>query len=133
MNKHLPSFYNKVKAVVLLLCLFFMMVDTCPVRTILSSASFSIVETSKQPNNTKAFVNKDLLSCSFEGEISQATLLDFSKTSSNSLPLPFIIALLNLYLFISILNTWKGSITEYRNQSFVHNIPLFLKNRSIII
>ncbi len=132
MDKHLPSFYNKVKAIVLLLCLFFMMAGTCPIRTILSSASFSIVESSKQPSNTKSFVYENL-SCSFEGKINQATFLDLSKTNSNSLPLPFLLTLLNLYLFVSILNTWKGSNIKYRNKLFSYNIPLFLKNRSIII
>lgn len=133
MNKHRPSFCNKVKAVILLLCLFFMMAGTCPVRAILSSAFVSSVETSKPPNSAKAFVGKNL-SCPFEGQISQATFLDFSKTNNNnSLPLPFILVVLNLYLFVSILNSGKGFITKYRDPSFIYNVLLFLKNRSIII
>lgn len=132
MNKHFSSFYNKVKAMVLLLCLFFMMTGACPVRTILSSASFSIVESSKQSVDTEAFVNKSI-SCSFKGKISQATLLDLSKTNNNSLPLPFILAIFNLYLFASVLNTWKRSTEEHHRSPFIYNIPLFLKIRSIII
>lgn len=132
MNKHFPSFYNKVKAVILLLCLFFMMAGNCPVRAILSSAFVSSVETSKPPSSAKAFVGKKL-SCPFEGQISQAAFLDFSKTNNNSLPLPSILVVLNLYLFVSVLNSGRGFIIKYRDPSFIYNVLLFLKNRSIII
>lgn len=132
MNRGLPSLYNKFKAVALLFCLLLMMVSTCPVRSLLSSASFSIGETFRQPNNTKASVNNNF-SCSFEGKVTQATFLDLSKRNSNSLPLPFILALLKLYLFISIFNTWGGFINKYRNPSLIYHVPLFLRNRSIII
>lgn len=130
MNKHLPSLYNQIKAAVLLLCLFFMMVNTCPVRSLLTSASFSIERTFQQSGNTSAFVS----TCPLEGRITQATLLDISKLdNNNSLPLPFILTLLNIYLFASILNTRQGFFIEYRDPFFLDYIALFLKNRSILI
>jgi len=129
MNKHLPSLYNQIKAAVLLLCLFFMMVNTCPVRSLLTSASFSIERTFQQSGNTSAFVS----TCPLEGRITQATLLDISKLDNDSLPLPFILTLLNIYLFASILNTRQDFFIEYRDPFFLDYIALFLKNRSILI
>lgn len=128
MNKHLPLLYNQIKAAVLLLCLFFMMVSTCPVRSLLASASFPIEEIFQQ-SGTSTFVN----TCPLEGRMTQAALLDISKLDNNSLPLPFILTLLNIYLFASILNTRQDFFIEYRDPFFLDNIPLFLKNRSIII
>src|SRR5690606_14785762 len=116
----------------LLLCLFFMMVSTCPVRSLLSSASFSTERTFQQPSSTNAFVDNNL-SCPFEGRITQATLLDLSKLNNNSSPIIFIPTLINLYLFVSILNTGRDFLKEYRDLSFLYSVPLFLKNRSIII
>src|SRR5690606_1909134 len=129
MNKHLPSLYNQIKAAVLLLCLFFMMVNTCPVRSLLTSASFSIERTFQQSGNTSAFVS----TCPLEGRITQATLLDISKLDNDSLPLPFILTLLNIYLFASILIIRQDFFIEYRDPFFLDYIALFLKNRSILI
>ncbi|HUH19620.1 MAG TPA: hypothetical protein VL047_10400 [Albibacterium sp.] len=107
-----------------------MMVNTCPVRSLLTSASFSIERTLQQSGNASAFVS----TCPLEGRITQATLLDISKLdNNNSLPLPFILTLLNIYLFASILNTRQGFFIEYRDPFFLDNIALFLKNRSILI
>ena len=132
MNNHIPSIYIKVKAALLLLCLFLMMVNSCPIRNLLSSASFSAVETFEQSNNTKSFV-KNNLHCSSKGKIIQATLLDFSKANNSSLPLPFLLSLLSAYLLLSVLNTGIVLFTNSRNSLPTDTVPLFLKNRSIII
>lgn len=132
MNKLLPSFYNKVKAAVLLLCLFFMMVGTCPIKRLLSNASSPPVETTHRPNNHKDLVHVNF-HCPSGGKIIQATLFDLTKAGNNGFSLPFFLNLLSFYLFASILKTGIVSITTSRIPSLIGSVPLFLKNRSIII
>lgn len=132
MNNYIPSIYNKVKAGLLLLCLFLMMVSSCPVRNLLSNASFSAAKTLKQPNIKAGFV-KSNFQCSSKGTITQASLLDLSKTSNSGLPFPLLLSLLSAYLILSVLNTGIVLFTNSRNSLPTDTVPLFLKNRSIII
>src|SRR5690606_38470561 len=103
MNKDFPSIYKKAKVAILMLCLFLMVVNTCPVLSLMTIDSLPNIEYSKQSIGAKIFVNDDLL-CS-EGQVTNAVLLDFSKSYNSNLPFPFILSVLNLYLFLSVLST----------------------------
>lgn len=131
MNRDYPTIYRKTKAAVLLLCLFFMMVNTCPVRSLLTSAFAQSVEHSKQTNSSDAVVYDDLR-CS-EIEITKASLLDFSKLNNSSLPLPLFLTVISLYLSLSILGLGFRYFRKERKPSLTSPVPLFLQNRSIII
>jgi len=131
MSRSFPSFYSKIKAVILLFCILCMMVSNCPVRSLLTNASSSTEQAFNQHNGNKVIVSNGF-SCSFDGEIVQATF-DYSKTVHSSVPIPFILILVNLYFFTFILNSRNRLITKYQNLAVIYSIPLFLKNRSIII
>ena len=135
-RKH-PTIYRKFKATVLLLCLFFMMVSSCPVRNLLSSAFAPSIELSKQAKSGKQLVSADTftydgLRC-VEIQITKASMLDFSSSTNNILPLPLFLTVISLYLSMSILSLSFRSFRKERKQTLTDSLPLFLQNRSIII
>lgn len=137
MNRKYPTIYRKIKATVLLLCLFFMMVSSCPVRNLLSSAFVPSVELSKQAKSSKQSISAeafvyDGLHC-VETQITKASLLDFSTLTNNTLPLPLFLTVISLYLSLSILSLSFRSFRIERKRTIRNPLPLFLQNRSIII
>lgn len=134
MNCADPSIYKKAKAVVLLLCIFFMMVNTCPVRSLLASAFNPPIEstTGNQRAGNSESVGFADVHCS-EGKVTQASLLRFSNSSESSLPFPLLLTVVSLYLSISILSLNFTLFSSERERFLTEDIPLFLKNRSIII
>lgn len=131
MNREYSTIYKKIKAAVLLLCLFFMMVNTCPIRYLLTTSITQTAERSTQADGSDALVY-DSLRCS-ESEITEASALDFSTLTHSSLPLPLLLTVISLYLSVSVLGLgFKYGLKE-RKLSFTNPVPLFLQNRSIII
>ena len=131
MNREHSAIYRKTKAAILLLCLFFMMVNTCPVRGLLTSAFTPAAEFSKQSYSSETFVFDDLR-CA-ESEVTEVALLDFSKSSSSSLPLPLFLTVVSAYLSLSVLSLCFALFKKETNISLSDHVPLFLRNRSIII
>ena len=137
MNGKYPTIYRKLKATALLLCLFFMMTNSCPVRNFLSGSLLPSVEVSKQAKSTKQKIHSetfvaDEIHCS-ETKITEASFMDLSPLSSKSLPLPLLLTVVSLYLTLSILSVRFGSFPAERKKSLKNSLPLFLQNRSIII
>lgn len=121
---------RKFKAAVLLLAVVLMMVNTCPVRSLLTTAFSPSTETSRSADEA-TFVYQDL-GCS-ESKLSKASFVDFSKSADNSLPLPFFLTVISLYLSLSILGSRIHPSENARSFSLTEQVPLFLRNRSIII
>lgn len=116
-----------------MLCVFFMMVNTCPVRSLLASALAPQVESNiegRESKNSKSFMNGDLR-CA-DGKVTKATVLDFSKSGKNLLFLP-LLTIISLYLSLSVLSLYLTPFKTERKRLLKDDIPLFLKNRSIII
>lgn len=143
MDGKYPSIYRKLKATVLLLCLFFMMANSCPVRNLLSGSLSPSVEVFKQAKSAKQRIHSDTFvyaetimndktHCTAT-TITEASFMDLSTLSSKSLPLPLFLAVVSLYLTLSILSVPFGSFTAERKRSLNNSLPLFLQNRSIII
>jgi len=137
MNRKYPTIYRKIKATVVLLCLFFMMVSSCSVRNFLSSAFAPSIELSKQAKSGKQLINAhafayDDLHC-VETQITKASILDFSSLTNNILPLPLFLTAISLYLSLSILSLSFRLFRKERKQTLTDSLPLFLQNRSIII
>lgn len=130
MNRKSPTIYRKIKAAVLLLALFFMVVNSCPIRSLLKSAGTTQAEFSKHSNSD--IIMYDDLRCS-ESKITKASLLDFSNLSNNNLPLPLFLTVVSLYLSLSILSSSFRSYRKTSTRSLTNSVPLFLQNRSIII
>jgi|GEM_PF-1215131 len=137
MNRDFPTIYRKIKATVLLVCLFFMLVNTCPIRSLLSSVFLPSVEFSKQAKSVKhpigdVILMYDDLRCA-DTEITKASLLDFSLLSKSSLPLPLFLSVISLYLSLSLLSLSSRPFQLERKQTLTNPLPLFLKNRSLRI
>lgn len=126
MYKKFPSIYHRMKASVLLLCLGFMLVGTCPIQKILLSNSPVKAEASTQATMSKAGV-KNQLTCSYGEEVIKAPLVDLTKKSNNN-PLYFILLSTIAYLFTSFLSNRSISIVN-RRFSLVSPVPLFLRNQ----
>lgn len=136
MKKGLSFINIKTKAVILLLCVFFMMINTCPVRSLLTNSlnpSIEFVGENSKAENSKSFVYGNL-QCS-EGKVTKAALLDFSKSGNSGLPSPLFLTIISLYLYIqlSVLSLNLTSFQTERKRLLEGAMPLFLKNRSIII
>lgn len=124
-------FNRKTKAAILLLCVFFMMVNTCPFRSILTSVTTSSVELSKNSNTSEALVY-DNLPCS-ESNIAKVVPLDLSTSNGNSLPFPLFLTVISLYLALSKLSLIYQPIKKERKLVLTASMPLFLQQQSIII
>lgn len=127
------SIILKLKASALMLCVFFMMINTCPVRSLLASALNPPVESSiegQESKSSKSFVYGDLR-CA-DGKVTKAALLDFSKSGKNLLFLP-LLTVISLYLSLSVLSLHLTPFKTERKRLLNGDVPLFLKNRSIII
>jgi hypothetical protein len=122
---------RKTKAAILLLCVFFMMVNTCPFRSILISVFTPSVELSKKSNTSEALVY-DNLRCS-ESNIAKVIPLDLSNSNGNSLPLPLFLTVISLYLALSKLSLIYQPLKKERKLVLIASIPLFLQHQSIII
>lgn len=124
-------FNRKTKAAVLLSCVFFMMINTCPFRNILASVTIPSVELSKNTDASEAFVY-DNLGCS-ESYIVKAVPLDLSNSNSNNLPFPLFLTVISLYLALSKLSLVYQPLKKERKLVLIASIPLFLQQQSIII
>lgn len=116
-----------------MLCVCFMMVNNCPVRSLLASALTPQVESNvenQESKNSKAFMYGDLR-CA-DGKVTKATVLDFSKSGKNLLFLP-LLTIISLYLSLSVLSLYLTPFKTERKRLLKDDVPLFLKNRSIII
>lgn len=130
MYRRLSSMYSKIKASVLLMCLGFMILGTCPIQKLLLSASPIKIETSTQTKASKTPA-KIQLSCSYGEEIVKAPLIELTKKSNNN-------AL--YFVLLSTLAALSTSFAGKRSMSFVKRkndiaspIPLYLKNQVFII
>lgn len=124
------SIIRNAKAVVLLLAVFLMMVNTCPVRSLLNSAFAQSVETPRQQGT--ATIVYDDLRCS-ESKLAKVTFIEFSKSANSSLALPLFLTVISLYLSLPIISAAPVPLRRWRRPTLTERIPLFLKNRSIII
>lgn len=130
MYRRLSSMCSKIKASILLLCLGFMILGTCPIQKLLLSASPIKIETSTQTKASKT-PDKIQLSCSYGEEIVKAPLIELTKKSNNN-------AL--YFVLLSTLAALSTSFAGKRSMSFVKRkndiaspIPLYLKNQVFII
>lgn len=130
MNKKLPSFYNAIKASVLLLCLGFMIASNCSVQKLLLSAIPVNVETPSSQKTAKA-ISKNNLTCSYQKEIVKTPLVELTK-KSNSNTLYFVLLSTILYLFTSFVRKKSGPFIKNR-VTLASPVPLFLKNQVFII
>lgn len=131
MYSRLPSIYSKIKASVLLLCLGFMIMGTCPIQKLLLSASPVKVETSSQSSASKILVKNQLI-CSYSEEIVKAPLIGLTKKSDNNNALYFILLSTLAYLFTTFISSKSVPIAK-GEVSFSSPIPLFLRNQVFII
>lgn len=129
MHKRLPSMYSKIKASVLLLCLGFVILGTCPIQKLLLSAFPVKVETSAQTNASKT-PSKNQVTCSYGEEIVKAPLIEPTKKSNNN-ALDFVL-LNTLALFIPLSGNSSAPIVKRKN-ALASPVPLFLKNQVFII
>lgn len=130
MFRKLPSIYHKIKASVLLLCLGFMILSTCPIQKILLNASPVKTQTSDQKSVSKIVVSNQL-SCSYGEEIVKAPLIEITKKSNNS-ALYFVLLSALTYLFTSFVA--NGSIPFVKRRNALGSpVPLFLRNQVFII
>ena len=120
----LPSIYHKIKASVLLICLGFVILGTCPIQKFILSASPVEVETSTQTSISSTVVNT---TCSSSEEIVKAPLVDLTKKSNNN-ALYFILLSTLAYLFTSFLSSRYISVVNSKI-FLVSPISLFLKNQ----
>lgn len=88
------------------------------------------MEISERSESTRTYIDS---SCPSEGMVIQAAFWNLTKTTHNGSPLLFISSLLNIFLLVSILSIRTGFKIKHRYPFLAYNIPLFLKNRSIII
>lgn len=131
MNKCTPSVYQRTSAAILLLCLFCMMANTCPVRSLLTGVSLPISYTEKSLNPHR--LGDKSPRCS-EARVSQALFLDHSKVNHKSyLSFSAFFSALGLCLALSVLRTAMTSANEKRKLFLACCIPLYLRNQSIII
>lgn len=124
MYRKLPSIYHKIKASVLLICLGFVILGTCPIQKFILSASPVEVETSTQTSISSTVVNT---TCSSSEEIVKAPLVDLTKKSNNN-ALYFILLSTLAYLFTSFLSSRYISVVNSKI-FLVSPISLFLKNQ----
>ena len=130
MFRKLPSIYHKIKASVLLLCLGFMILGTCPIQKILLNASPIKTHTSDQKSVSKIVVSNQL-SCSYGEEIVKAPLIEITKKSNNS-ALYFVLLSALACLFTSFVA--NGSIPFVKRRNALGSpVPLFLRNQVFII
>jgi|SRR5690606_8376107 len=130
MNKNVESIYKKVLAAILLLCLFCMMINTCPIRTLLSSISLPATHT-ENPSDTQRLIDQGTR-C-YGTNVIEATLLKRSKARKNNHQHVPVFFRAGLSLASLLLHSAAKSIGEKRRYDFVDGIPLFLRNQSIII
>lgn len=133
MNRGISSMI-KAKAAILMLCVLFMVVNTCPIRSFLVSELNPPVESNMKRGGSigsNLFVYDDFR-CA-EGKVTKVALLDLSKSNSNSLPFPLLLTIISLYLSLSVLSLYLTPFKTERKRLLKDSIPLFLKNRSIII
>ncbi len=124
-------FNRKTKAAILLLCVFFMMVNTCPFRSILTSVFTHSVELSNNSITSETLVYENIR-CA-ESNITKVVPLDFSNSSSSSLPFPLFLTAISLYLALSKLSLIYQPLKKERKLLLTASIPLFLQQQSIII
>lgn len=130
MYRKLQSIHSKTKASVLLLCLGFMILSTCPIQKFLLSASPVKSENSTQTNASKATA-KNQLTCSHGEEIVKAPLIELTKKSHNK-ALYFVLLSTFTALFSPFLRNRSVPFVK-RDSALVSPVPLFIKNQVFII
>src|SRR5690606_6363622 len=130
MNKHVKSIYKKVLAAILLLGLFCMMINTCPIRSLLSSISLPGTHTEKSSAPQRLI---DQGARCYGTNMIEATLLKRSKVRKNNHQNVPVFFRAGLSLASLLLCSAAKSIGEKRRYYFVERVPLFLRNQSIII
>ncbi len=129
MNKHTSPIYKKVTAAVLLLFLFCIVANTCPIRSLLTGTTFPTSQTEatspiKVSHNPKCSASK----------VSETLILKQQKLNKfNSPDLPVIFYIVGLYLFFSALHSVSPLSNKVRKPFCSEGVPLFLRNQSIII
>lgn len=126
----LPSIYHKIKASVLLLCLGFMILGTCPIQKILLNASSVKTQTSDRKSVSKIVLSNQL-SCSYGEEIVKAPLIELTKKSKNN-ALYFVLLGTLVYLFTSFVANGTIPFVKKKN-TLGSSVPLFLRNQVFII
>lgn len=130
MYRKLPSIFHKIKASVLLICLGFVILGTCPIQKFLLNASSVKTQTSDQTGVSEIIVSNQL-SCSYGEEIVKAPLIELTKKSNNN-ALYFVLLSALVYLFTSFVA--NGSIPFVKRKNALGSpIPLFLRNQVFII
>ena len=131
MNKCTQSVYQRASAAILLLCLFCMVANTCPVRSLLTGVSLPAAYTEKTVSPHRLGDNSPRCS---EARVSQALFLDYSKVNNKShLSFSFFFSALGLCFSLSALHTAIMSANEKRKTFLAYRVPLYLQNQSIII
>lgn len=130
MYRKTSSIYHRIKALILFLCLAFMILGTCPIQKFLLSATSLKVKTSTKKSVSPPLV-KDNLTCSYSEEIVKAPLVELTKKSNDNASL-FILLNTLAYLFTCFVR--KRSIPFVKRRVFFgSSVPLFLRNQVFII
>lgn len=119
-----------LKAAVMLLFLSFTILNACPVRNILASAFTPVSTTPAEAGS--ASISYDSLRCTGDGAI-QAYLVDVSGTHQSSIPLPLILTVIALFVAVFSCTAPRQFIAGTSAGNRSPGVPIFLRNRSIII
>lgn len=130
MNQRISSIYKKVPATMLLLFLFCMVANTCPIRSLLTGVSSPAAQTEKSTSPINV-AQSSKCSVSQVGEVRVWKQSMSNRYSSPNLPVIFCLA--GLYLFLSAQHSAIAPKRKKRELRIAEGIPLFLKNQSIII
>lgn len=131
MNKRISSFYKKMLATVLVLCLFSMLANTCPIRNLLTSVSLPAAYTERSVTAQSAIDQSPRCA---EAKVQEALLVDRSQTNIHHyLPVPIVLKTISVCLLLLVLHTALTSVSEKKKLLLSHRVPLFLQNQSIII
>ncbi len=129
MHKGSSSFQNINKSIVLLLTIFCINMGYCAVQKIVSSNYYNKTEITKQP---KTVVTSNSLSELCSSVAAEVSLLDIEKPSAKNISLSILLFSTILGLLASVLAEYLNLPRTY-NRSLLSPIPLFLKNRTLII
>lgn len=129
-DKRISSIYKKAPAIILLLFLFCLIANTCPVRSLLIGVS---VQTAQTEKSTSLAHVAQTSTCS-PSKVAKALVVKQPLLKKYSSPyLPVIFYLAGIYLLLSARHSVTTAHVNKRSPILAEDIPLFLRNRSIII
>lgn len=132
MNKSISFISKRTKTSILLICTLFMIANTCPIRSLLVNAINPTTKSVATDQVVSGLFVYDNLQC-VKGNVTKAAILDFSKSGITSLPFPLLLTIISSYLSLSVIFLILTLFRTERDRLLTDDVPLFLKNRSIII